>query len=337
MQVKASQAISIITKYLKAGLVPMMTGSPGIGKSDIVRTIAASYNLKVIDFRLGQCDPTDLLGFPNIKGNKAGYVPMETFPIEGDPLPEGYSGWLLFMDEFNSGSNAVQAAAYKIILDKMVGVDNLHSKVGIVCAGNLETDNAIVNPMSTALQSRMVHLELLVDAEEFINHANSEGYDHRITSYIGFKPKNVYTFTPDHTDKTYCCPRTLGFLNKILKVVDDDSKDLLPMMAGAVSEGIAREMLGYFKIYKDLPTITDIRNNPKGITVPIEPSILFALTGSIAHKADKDNMNDLIEFIYRLPKEFQVVCLKETVRRNKSLLTHPAIQKWISTGAIELF
>ena len=109
------------------------------------------------------------------------------------------------------------------------------------------------------------------------------------------------------------------------------------MMAGAVSEGIAREMLGYFKIYKDLPTITDIRNNPKGITVPIEPSILFALTGSIAHKADKDNMNDLIEFIYRLPKEFQVVCLKETVRRNKSLLTHPAIQKWISTGAIELF
>lgn len=111
MQVKASQATRMITSCIKSKLVPMLTGSPGCGKSQIVHQIAEEYNLKVIDLRLSQCDPTDLLGFPTIQGNKSGYVPMNTFPVEGDAIPDGYSGWLLFFDEFNSASNAVQAAA----------------------------------------------------------------------------------------------------------------------------------------------------------------------------------------------------------------------------------
>ena len=111
MKVKTPQAISMITKYIKAGLVPMLVGSPGCGKSQIIHQIAQFYNLKLIDLRLSQCDPCDLLGFPSIVGNKAGYKPMDTFPIEGDPIPEGYSGWLLFFDEFNAAPRSVQAAA----------------------------------------------------------------------------------------------------------------------------------------------------------------------------------------------------------------------------------
>ena len=41
-------------------LVPMMTGSPALGKSAIVAQIAKKYGLKMIDLRLSQCDPTDL-------------------------------------------------------------------------------------------------------------------------------------------------------------------------------------------------------------------------------------------------------------------------------------
>ena len=111
MQVKVSQAVSMIAKFIRARLVPMITGSPGIGKSNIVHQIAADYGLKVIDMRLAQCDPCDLMGFPTIDGEKACYKPMDTFPIEGDPVPKGYNGWLLFLDELNSAPPAVQAAA----------------------------------------------------------------------------------------------------------------------------------------------------------------------------------------------------------------------------------
>ena len=207
MQVKINAAASMIAKFIRAKIVVMLSGSPGIGKSHIVHQIAAEYGLKVIDLRLAQCDPTDLAGFPTITGEKASYKPMDTFPIEGDDIPKGYNGWLLFLDELNSAAPSVQASSYKIILDRMVGNHNLHKNVAIVAAGNLETDNAIVQPMSTALQSRMAHLELVVDAKEWVEWASSHGIDYRITSYINFKPDALYTFSPDHTDKTYASPR----------------------------------------------------------------------------------------------------------------------------------
>ena len=324
----------MIAKYIQAKIVPMLTGSPGMGKSAIVKAIAKTYNLKLIDLRLSQCDPTDLMGFPSIQGQRAGYLPMETFPLEGDPIPEGYSGWLLFLDEFNSASIAVQAAGYKLILDRMVGQKNLHKHVAVVCAGNLETDGAIVNPMSTAMQSRLAHLELVTDVNQWLDWAYENGIHRFITSYIKFKPGNLYAFSPDHTDKTYACSRTWEFANRVLEVTDTDDKDLLPMLAGVLSEGVAREFIGFTKIDKDLPKITQIMRSPNSIRVPDEPSVLFALTGSISHHANKDNLAPLITYIKRLPKEFQVVTLRETVRRQKELVGHPAMQEWIGTAGI---
>ena len=334
MQVTPSQATSMIAKYIQAKIVPMLTGSPGMGKSAIVKDIAKTYNLKLIDLRLSQCDPTDLMGFPSIQGQRAGYLPMETFPLEGDPIPEGYSGWLLFLDEFNSASIAVQASGYKLILDRMVGQKNLHKHVAVVCAGNLETDGAIVNPMSTAMQSRLAHLELITDVNQWLDWAYENDIHRFITSYIKFKPGNLYAFSPDHTDKTYACSRTWEFANRVLKVTDTDDKDLLPMLAGVLSEGVAREFIGFTKIDKDLPKITQIMESPNSIRVPDEPSVLFALTGSISHHANKDNLAPLITYIKRLPKEFQVVTLRETVRRQKELVGHPAMQEWIGTASI---
>ena len=337
MQVTPVQATSIIASYLKARLVPLVEGSPGIGKSSIAKQIAQQFNLKLVDIRLAQCDPTDLNGFPRIEGNKAGYIPMDTFPIEGDEIPKGYSGWLILFDEITSAPPSIQAASYKIILDRMVGNHKLHKNVALMAAGNKETDNAIVQPMSTALQSRLAHLELIIDHNEWCEWAENNGLDHRITSYIKFKPGNLYTFSPDHTDKTYACPRTWEFADRALKVVDIDHENCLPMLAGTISEGVAREFLGFSRIFKDLPKIETIIANPNSTPVPDEPSICFAITGSIAHNVTRDNLEKLMDYINRLPLEFQVVCLKESLRRNTDIKGHPSIIKWAASTGLEYF
>lgn len=337
MEVKFSQADRMITAYIKAKLVPMLAGSPGCGKSQLIYQIAERYNLKVIDLRLSQCDPTDLAGFPTIEGNKADYVPMKHFPVEGDKIPEGYSGWLLFLDEITSAMPDIQAAAYKLVLDRMVGSHHLHKNVAIACAGNKETDNAVAHAMSTALQSRLVHLELVVDWEEWCNWAADEGMDHRISDFIKFKPSMLYTFSPDHSDNTYACPRTWEFTNRLLKETEVTATDALPLLAGTLSEGVAREFVTFCKIYKDLPSMKEIITNPDKITVPQEPSVLFALTGAMAQNATETNLADLLKFINRLPSEFQVLCLKETIRRNKALLSVPALQDWIAKSGKAFF
>ena len=337
IQVKISQAIAIITTAIKAKLVPMMAGSPGCGKSQVYLQIADEYGLKVIDLRLSQCDPTDLLGFPCVTGKRAGYMPMETFPIQGDPVPEGFNGWMLFLDEFTSASPAVQAAAYKLVLDRMVGLHHLHEKVIIVCAGNLETDNAIVQPMSTALQSRLVHLELMVDSEEWINWAVNHKINHKITDYIKFKPGNLFNFSPDHTDKTFACPRTWEFLNRVIGVLPAGSEEEMALYAGTISEGVTREFVSFCKIYDDLPKMDEIIAKPDSVKMPDEPSILYALSGSLAHNSKAITFDKIVTFIKRMPVEFQVVTMRETVRRNPAIKSHEGFRNWVTQSAVNMF
>ena len=329
----------MVTSFIKAGIVPMVHGSPGIGKSQIVHQIADKYGLQLIDLRLSQCDPTDLAGFPQIDQarQKAGYLPMDTFPLEGEEPQAGYNGWLLFFDEANSAPKAVQAAAYKILLDRKIGQRSLHKNCALVAAGNLETDGAIVEEMSTALQSRMAHIELEVDSDTWVEWAQNNNVHHMITSFIQFKPGMLYTFKPDHTDKTYACPRTWEFADRVMKNTEDGSKNRLPMLAGTLSEGVAREFLTFVKIYDDLPKPAAIMAAPETIKVPTEPSILYALTGTLSHNATPQNFESMMKFIVRLPVEFQVVTMRETIRRNKAMMSHASVQKWVTESAAKLF
>lgn len=355
--VSVGRAKPMVATAIRCGLVAMLHGSPAIGKSSIIHQLARDADMKVIDLRLSQCDPTDLLGFPTIDPvtKKAGYAPMETFPIVGDKLPikyndDGeeiidpqtseparYAGWILFLDELTSAPPAVQAAAYKLILDRMVGVHHLHKKVAIVGAGNLEGDNAITHPMSTALQSRLVHLNVVLDTKEWLEWAFEQQIDHRITSYIGFKPNALYTFDPNHTDKTYAAPRTWEFENRLLGKLEIGDAQFLPLSAGTISEGVARDFKIFCQVFQDLPTIDQVIAQPTSLAVPGEPSVQWALTGAIAAHADNQNIEPLMKYVRRMPMEFQAVCLRAMIKRNNMLMTSPPVRDWIAGNANNLF
>lgn len=59
-QVNAAQATKLLERSIRARIPAMLKGSPGIGKSDIVRQLADRFGLKLVDIRLAECDPTDL-------------------------------------------------------------------------------------------------------------------------------------------------------------------------------------------------------------------------------------------------------------------------------------
>ena len=260
---------------------------------------------------------------------------MDTFPIEGDDLPKGCNGWLLFLDEFNSAPMAVQSASYKLVLDRMVGQHNLHKNVAVVCAGNLETDGAIVQPMSTALQSRLIHLEVDVDVKQWCAWADEEHIDHRITSYLGFRPDQIYTFHPDHTDKTYASPRTWEFAHKLLTVTDLTRKTL-PIFAGTLGEGVSREFMAFCEIQDKLPKMESIEKAPNSTPVPDEPSAQFALCGALAAHMTTKNCDVLLDYINRMPAEFQVTTIRRSAKRNPELLGQPSFGKWVTKMAADL-
>ena len=93
-KVTASTAKPLVMHAMKSGVVPMIHGSPGLGKSDLIKSICSTLNLQLIDIRLSQIEPTDLMGLPNFKDGLAAYMPFDIFPLAGDKLPEGKNGYV---------------------------------------------------------------------------------------------------------------------------------------------------------------------------------------------------------------------------------------------------
>ena len=334
LSVNLIEAKELVVDALIAGLVPFLHSSPGLGKSSLANQIAKEYNLYPIDCRLTQMDTSDFNGliFKNSTSTKSSYLPIDYFPLENDPIPNGYAGWLIILDELSSAPLSIQAASYKLILDRMIGNTKLHPKVKMIACGNLMTDKAIVNRQSTAMQSRMLHLVVHSDLNVSIKYFQSVNVDSRIISFLQFKPGLLHYFDPNHSDLTFPCPRTWEFLNKLLKGWNNPTEiayNKLPLIAGVIGQGTAREFYTFSEIYKELPDRDSILNKPETTVVPNEPSSLYAITGMLADMVTDITLGKVLIYLARLPIEFQTITLQAVVRKNPDYLSHPAITPWI--------
>ena len=332
IQINAAEAAKCITTCWLNKLVPMLHGSPGIGKSHIVQALAKKHKLKLIDVRLSQCDALDLNGFPMVANGKGTYVPMDMFPLEDDTIPDGYVGWLLFFDEINSPAQSVQAAAYKIILDKMVGQKKLHSKVFMAAAGNLMTDMAITNRLSTAMQSRLIHFELAVEHKVWAVWAAQNNINQRIIGYINSNPPMLHQFNPNHHDKTFPCPRTWEAGSKV--ITNNKYPELvLPLLAGAVGKAGAIGYITYEEVYNEICTFEDILKSPTGINLPRDPAAIAACATMVGANMTLANAKALMPWVLRLGIEFQAFCMRDAVNRTPLLLQSQEVDDWLNANA----
>lgn len=348
LPVNLFEAEEIIWENMQIGWTSNAVSSPGIGKSALVYQIAKREELKVIDLRLSSMVPEDANGLPNFfeKDGKmrAQYVPMDFWPLEGDKMPinpdtgNPYKGFLVFLDEYNSGSLALQAASYKIILDKMIGQYNLHAKAYVVAAGNLMSDRAITNQLGTATQSRLWHVPIRCCNETWHFWADANNVDQRVKAFLKLKPQLLHSFDPNHNDLTFPCPRTWTGVSKRCQLWGGDALDnsRKPSLAGVVGVGAAKEFVNFTNVYRSLLTLPQILANPTGVVIPDEPSVQHALTGMVGHGLTAANSGDLLDFITRLPIDFQVVALRQAIGRDRSLMKDPHISTWLKYNRDEV-
>lgn len=334
MKTTLDKAAPMIESFIQANVPVNLMGSPGLGKSDVIKQVAKKLGLKVIDFRLSTADPTDLTGLPFIDNGRSVFLPNVAFPVETDPVPEGYNGWLLFLDEITNAPMAVQAAAYKLILDREVGLHNLHPQVKIVSAGNLIDDGAAVTgEMSTALKSRMAHINIEISIDAWLDWALSAGVHHSVTSFIKFKPTSLYQFDPKVDADTFPCPRTWGMVSSVIDTVGLNHPAILQMLSATISDGTATEFVNYCKNFVGLPTYQDIIRDPLGTPMPEGMSTMYALSGSIGAQTKKESVDKVMEFVGRMPKEFQLRTFNDFTKRDPTLVTVQAVRTWLTSNA----
>ena len=149
---------------------PYLCGAPpGIGKSQVIAQAARDLGIDLIDVRAVLLDPVDLRGLPHIDENRrACWCPPDFLPREGCGV--------MLLDELNAAPPLVQAACYQLVLDRCLGEYRLPEGWSMVAAGNRETDRAVTHRMPSALANRFAHLNFDVDAEEWIQWAQDNGF-----------------------------------------------------------------------------------------------------------------------------------------------------------------
>ena len=156
---------TVIHQRLPVKTVPsvMLWGPPGVGKSQAIRQIAREIEqntgkrVEVTDVRLLLFNPIDLRGIPTANADKTLAVWLKPQIFQMDDSDDIIN--ILFLDEISAAPQSVQAAAYQITLDRVVGEHRLPDNCIVIAAGNRTTDKSVAFKMPKALANRVLHIE----------------------------------------------------------------------------------------------------------------------------------------------------------------------------------
>lgn len=326
---KPSKVLPSLKHLIKQQRPAFIWGPPGAGKSDIVAQAAAEMNLELRDVRLNLMDPVDLKGFPVVKGTgksqQMAFVPPDFLPTKGEGV--------LFLDEMNSAPQSVQAAAYQLILNRQIGEYTLPKGWSVLAAGNRAGDRAVVNTMPSALANRFVHIDFDVDADDWYMWAVGAGISDLTRGFIRFRPGLLHKFDATKNERAFPTPRSWAFVDSVTNSnLDSDTE--YELIKGTVGEGAAAEYLAYTRQSKDLPTVDEILVAPDSAPVPSEknPAARIAVCAMLESKATPQNFGRIMQYIERLPVDYQVVFVKSAVTANRAVASSKDYIRWITAN-----
>lgn len=313
-------ATALVTVFLKGDIPAFLWGKPGVGKSQIIRQIAADLGWKVIDFRASTRDPVALMGLPDTGGDTTRWKVPDEFPqVERD----GEHG-ILFLDELNAAAPSMQAAMFGLVLDRKVGDYTLPKGWRVIAAGNRQADGAAAQRMPTALANRFAHIDVDEDVDTTAEHFNKIGVSPIVTAFLRFRPALLHKMARD--DRAFPSPRSW---EQAAKVVDLPSPLRSQAITAIVGEGAAAEIEGFIRVYHGLPSLDLVLSDPHNTKVPDDVAARFAISTGLARKVDERTFENGMTYIRRIPaREFEILFTTDAVRRDPKLSHTNTFVQW---------
>lgn len=313
---KPSQIARTLQHLISIRQPTMIWGPPGAGKSNVVAQVAAEYG-DFIDLRLPLLDAVDLRGIPIVKDGRTEWITPSMFPRKGKGV--------LFLDELVQAMPIVQSAASSLILDRKIGEYTLPDGWAVVAAGNRETDRAATNRMPSHIANRFTHLNFEVDAKDWITWAFANKINEMVIAFIAFRPDLLHKFEP--TQKAFPTPRSWEFVSRIISG-DGVDECLLEIVGGTVGEGAATEFIGFTRVFREMPDYETICKKPDTTKVPENVAARYAVAIMLARSTEQKTMSLVMQYVNRMPAEFQVLTVNDMTKRNKKLAETSSYITW---------
>ena len=319
MSVNPKQLFELLAAMIPARLPLLITGAPGVGKSDIIGQAAAAASADLIISHPAVADPTDAKGlpWPVSGGSEATFLPfgeLATAIKATNPTV-----WLL--DDLGQATPAVQASFMQLILARRVNGHKLPECVTFVAATNRRTDRAGVSGILEPVKSRfaaIVELEPTID--DWCNWAYSNGIPPALIAFLRYRSDLLSHFEPSADITNSPVPRTWANLARLESLALSPALEATAM-AGAVGEGAATEYLAFRSMVNSLVNIDAILAAPDKAPIPSKPSELYAVAVGLAGRANPNNFARVITYATRLMTEadrgeFAVLTVRDSLRRD---------------------
>ena len=328
---KAQQIKDSLDKLIESQIPVFVWGSPGIGKSSIIKQIANDKGLDFVDLRLSLLDPTDLKGIPFFDQENHEAVWASPNFLPKNPNSKG----ILFLDEINTAPPSVQASAYQLVLDRKVGDYELPKGWSIVAAGNHESDRGVVYRMPPPLANRFVHLSMEVSFEDWKKWAYGHGIDSSIIAFLHYDGSRLFDFDPASNQKSFPTPRSWEYVDRILSSGLDNTL-LLETISGAIGSQSATAFVSFKKVMHRLPNITKLLEGEE-VEVEHDSQVLFALIAGIVSHIKQDEhikkIDNALTFSLTIPKEFSVMLVKDMQQNGLNVEGSAVWEDWVEEFA----
>ena len=322
---RPSELSEVLALLVEARQPVVVWGPPGAAKSQVAQQVAAATNRQYVDVRALLLDPVDLRGIPwRDQDDRTRWAPPAFLPASDDT-----GRWLINLEELPSALPMVQAALYQLVLDRKVGEYELPEGASLIACGNRETDRGVVHRMPTPLASRFVHLDIRVDADDWLAWGAANGIVPEVIFYITYQPDHLHRFDPQSREKAFPCPRTWEFVSNIVKHRNGlDPATERALFRGTVGEAAAVEFSAFLNVWRELPHPRAVLNDPGNADIPENASALMALCGSLYRLATDVTMDAIVTFAQRLRREVGESLVGACVRRDPGLQRSPAFIRW---------
>lgn len=345
---KAVDTISdLLVRSINLGASPssipafMLWGKPGVGKSQGVKQIAervgrlTGKKAIVCDVRLLLFNPIDLRGIPVADPTKSFAIWLKPKIFDMDPSDSVIN--FLFLDEISSAPPSVQASAYQITLDRVVGEHRLPDNCIVISAGNRLVDRSVAYKMPKALANRLCHFEIDVDSKSWLTWAKSKGVDYRVCSFIKVRPDLLCSFDPAKDDVAFATPRSWERVSDILLKGYSNTRDAYPFIAGLIGDGIACEFCSWCELNMKIPDLEEIKSGtcrfiPKN-TDALYATVQLMMSYLCKNLTKKEELSNCLLYSYGFPPDFTATFFKKLVQVSEDakliLMSIPAFTNWM--------
>jgi AAA domain (dynein-related subfamily) len=331
----AAAKAALIEQYADTTLrrrASMLWGTRGVGKSSVVRQVAAHFGVPLVDLRLTTIEPVDIRGaiFADDVQARTVWFPPEFLPSADQPAG------ILFLDELTAADQRLQISAYSLILDRRVGNYKLPDGWLIVAAGNASFHGAVSHDMGTALADRMFHFNVQTAIDAFLAHAIEQGFAPEVMAFLKVRPDKLddtqAQLAADHL--VGASPRGWEDISNVLRSGLSESAQRV-FVQGRIGAANAAEFFGVLReIQAGVDVMRLLAARPGEATAALLPRTLDGLYGMLygllAAADDAPTMARALEIIEQLPDARADAPLP--VREAQTLAMELLMQKALERG-----